>query len=67
MPMLWDSDGCPEDAFDSGSGFVPPTIANGRVYVPTLAGTVEVFGKIPQRACQGSAPQLAPSTLRMYR
>lgn len=65
LPMLWDSDGCPEDAFDSGSGFVPPTIANGRVFVPTLGGTVEVFGKISPRACQGVGPGLAPSTLRM--
>jgi hypothetical protein len=32
------------DAFGTGSKFTPPTVANGRVYVPTQGGSIAVFG-----------------------
>jgi hypothetical protein len=51
LPKLWDSSYCEGDALDAGSEFVPPTVANGRVYLATTAGTVEVFGLIPKREC----------------
>lgn len=65
LDKLWDSDGCAGDAIEGGSGFLPPTVANGRVYYPTQNGTVEVFGLIDTRECQGPDPSLAPPTLQM--
>ncbi len=51
LTKLWDSSFCEGDALDAGSEFVPPTIANGKVYLATGAGKVEVFGLIPKRNC----------------
>lgn len=41
---LWDSDKLPGDALGSFAKFVPPTIANGKVYVATFDNQVQVYG-----------------------
>ena len=51
LAKLWDSSYCEGDALETGSEFVPPVVANGKVYLATGAGTVEVFGLIPKREC----------------
>lgn len=51
LDKIWDSDICVEDRLDLGSDFVPPTIANGRVYLATNANRVEVFGLIADKKC----------------
>lgn len=51
LAKLWDSGDCEGDALIAGSEFVPPVVANGKVYLATGAGTVEVFGLIPKREC----------------
>lgn len=51
LPKLWDSDACEEDAIETGADFVPPTVANGRIYVATGANTVDVFGLMPSKVC----------------
>lgn len=65
LEQLWSSDDCEADAVGTGSGFVPPTVAHGRAYFATQAGTVEVFGLIPPRECRRADPGQAPPTLRM--
>ncbi len=42
---LWNSDQDPRDSLGNFAKFAVPTIANGRVYVPTFSGTVVVYGK----------------------
>ena len=45
---LWNSDMLPDqDLLGSPVKFVSPTVANGKVYVPTLSGTVAVYGLLP--------------------
>jgi hypothetical protein len=45
---LWNSDMRPgQDFLGSPVKFVSPTVANGKVYVPTLSGTVAVYGLLP--------------------
>jgi len=51
LTKIWDSDFCEDDRLDAGSGFIPPTVANGRVYLATGANKVEVFGLINAREC----------------
>jgi hypothetical protein len=51
LSKIWDSETCVEDAIESGSEFVPPTVANGRVYLATGANRVEVFGLREGKAC----------------
>ncbi|MSQ58206.1 MAG: hypothetical protein EXR36_00740 [Betaproteobacteria bacterium] len=51
LAKIWDSSYCEGDALVAGSEFVPPTVANGKVYLATGAGRVEVFGSIPKREC----------------
>jgi hypothetical protein len=64
LPKIWDSEMCVEDAIESGSEFVPPTVANGRVYLATGANRVEVFGLREGKPCtpapqpQGAGPIL---------
>jgi uncharacterized protein (TIGR03437 family) len=44
---LWNSDlNTSRDQPGSFTKFVPPTVANGRVYVPTLSNTVAVYGTL---------------------
>ena len=54
LTKLWDSELCEEDRLEGGSDFIPPTVANGKVYLATGANKVEVFGLIEPREC---APQ----------
>jgi hypothetical protein len=35
------------DFLGSPVKFVAPTVANGRVYVPTLSGNIAVYGLLP--------------------
>jgi len=44
-----------EDRFNFGKN-VPPTVANGKVYLATFSGFVSVYGLLPsQRASEASA------------
>ncbi len=51
LVKIWDSDMCEGDGIEAGSDFVPPTVANGKVYLATAANSVDVFGLIPAREC----------------
>lgn len=51
LTKIWDSDICVEDRLDLGSDFVPPTIANGKVYIAGNANRVDVFGLIKEKPC----------------
>ena len=51
LKKIWDSDSCVQDRLDLGSEFVPPTIANGKVFVATNANRVDVFGLMPGKKC----------------
>jgi hypothetical protein len=57
LTKLWDSELCEGDRLDGGSDFIPPTVANGKVYLATGANKVEVFGLIKPREC---IPQALP-------
>ena len=57
LTKLWDSELCEEDRLERGSDFIPPTVANGKVYLATGANKVEVFGLSEPRQC---VPQLTP-------
>ncbi len=41
---LWNSDGNPNDVLGNYAKMSPPTIANGKVYVPTFSNTLNVYG-----------------------
>jgi hypothetical protein len=41
---LWNSDNDPADKLGSYAKMSPPTIANGKVYVPTFTNTLNVYG-----------------------
>ena len=41
---LWNSDGNPSDVLGNYAKMSPPTIANGKVYVPTFSNTLNVYG-----------------------
>jgi hypothetical protein len=45
---LWNSDmNSARDQMPPVTKFLPPTVANGKVYVPSLAGVVTVYGTLP--------------------
>jgi hypothetical protein len=55
--LLWSSEMVPGDALGEYAKFTPPTIANGRVYVATFEGKLQVYGlltKSNKNACGGS-------------
>jgi len=61
LAKIWDSDQCEEDRLDAGSDFVPPTVANGKVYLATQANRVEVFGLVQGKKCTATPlPSLGP-------
>jgi hypothetical protein len=44
LQLLWSSDGYePADNFDFAK-YVPPTVANGKVYLPTFSDRLNVYG-----------------------
>ncbi len=48
---LWNSDMVPgRDALGNLAKFVPPTVANGKVYVATFSDEVDVYGLLPPPA-----------------
>ena len=59
---LWDSDMAPSDAMGRFAKFVPPTIANGKVYVPTFSNELVIYGLLsdlpPATASTASAPEI---------
>lgn len=58
--QLWNSDqNAARDAVGSRAKFVAPTIANGKVYLATFSGNVDVYGLLPT----ASTPTSTPSTL----
>lgn len=58
LDLLWDSEACPGDHVEVGADFMPPTVANGRVFLATGGNRVDVFGLLAGRAC---APAPAPA------
>jgi N-acetylneuraminic acid mutarotase len=53
---LWNSDILPRDALGNLAKFVPPTVANGKVYMATFSRRLNVYSLLP------FANMLAPST-----
>jgi PQQ-like domain len=51
LDKIWDSDFCEEDRLEMGSDFIPPTVANGKIYLATGGNKVDVFGLIAEREC----------------
>jgi hypothetical protein len=47
---LWNSDMVPRDSLGNLAKFVPPTVANGKVYLATFSGRVNVYGLFPPPA-----------------
>lgn len=47
---LWNSAMLARDSLGSLAKFVPPTVANGRVYVATFSGQLNVYGLLPSAA-----------------
>jgi N-acetylneuraminic acid mutarotase len=44
---LWNSDMHPRDSLGKLAKFVPPTVANGKVYMATFSGRLNVYGLLP--------------------
>jgi hypothetical protein len=47
LAVLYDSDTIGGDALGNDAKFVPPTVANGQVFVPTFSNTLVVYGFPP--------------------
>jgi uncharacterized protein (TIGR03437 family) len=57
---LWTSDGNPaRDRMPPVAKFVPPTVANGKVYVPSFANVVTVYGLFSPLVSVGATPSIA--------
>jgi len=59
---LWSSDLAARDAMGPIVKFVSPTVANGRVYVPSLANAVVVYGLLSQGEIQQNPPAISAVT-----
>ncbi len=60
---VWNSDINPaRDLMPPVSKFAPPTVANGKVYVPSLANVVTVYGLFSPPAGLGATPSIASVT-----
>jgi len=44
---LWNSDTVPRDSLGNLAKFVPPTVANGKVYLATFSDRLNVYGLLP--------------------
>lgn len=54
---LWNSDmNAARDRMGSVAKFVGPTVANGKVYVPTFSNTVVVYGLLPLEGIEDDQP-----------
>ena len=58
---LWNSDMIPRDSLGNLAKFVPPTVANGKVYMATFSGKVNVYGL--QSSIAPSQLALTPTSL----
>ncbi len=47
MDQLWNSDLIPNDVIGNFAKFNTPTIANGKVFVPTFSNAIKVYGLYP--------------------
>lgn len=60
LTELWSTDQYePDDDFNYAK-FCPPTIANGKVYLPTFSDRLNVYGPLPPAALTVKAVQKAP-------
>ncbi|HET7213288.1 MAG TPA: IPT/TIG domain-containing protein [Terriglobia bacterium] len=60
---LWDSNQSPaRDALGNYAKFTPPTIANGKVYVPTFSNALVVYGLNPPPVSSITFMQVAAAT-----
>ena len=60
---LWNSDMVATDAMGRYAKFVPPTVANGRVYVPTFSHELSIYGLLSGAMPGGSSkPQVTGIT-----
>ena len=56
---FWNSDMVPTDALGRFAKFVPPTVANGRVYVPTFSNELVIYGLLTGApAVEAGGPQI---------
>ena len=61
---LWDSNqNATRDAVGNRAKFVAPTVANGKVYLATFSGYVDVYGLLPTSA----TPTNTPTSIRLAR
>lgn len=59
LAELWNSGMNPDqDQMGRFAKFVPPTVANGKVYVPTLSNELDVYGLLPVAGATGTDPQI---------
>jgi len=61
---LWNSDMVPRDALGRFAKFVPPTVANGKVYVPTFSNELVIYGLLPSSSAPAElgGPQITVVT-----
>jgi uncharacterized protein (TIGR03437 family) len=62
LAELWNSDISAGDALGIFAKFASPTVANGRVYVPTFSNAVTVYGLLPEGGTTGAAPAISSVT-----
>jgi uncharacterized protein (TIGR03437 family) len=55
---LWNSDMVPTDALGRYAKFVAPTVANGRVYVPTFSNELVIYGLLNSATTEAGPPQV---------
>lgn len=55
---LWNSQLLPRDAVGNFAKFVPPTVANGKIYLATFSGQLDVYGLASGWV---AAPQFSPN------
>jgi len=55
LKLLWDSKHIPNNTFNHCK-FCPPVIADGKIFVPTYDGRVDVYGLRPTRNKKGARP-----------
>jgi hypothetical protein len=59
---LWNSKQVPEDNFGYFAKFVPPTVANGKVYMATFSNQVAVYGLLPPSFALSASPAVAQAS-----